>query len=142
MRKGERESTMKFCEHCGAQLEESAKFCNNCGTAIDDNLARLNEKINKPPVIYTSNVTSVEEKPKLSEIVTPAKKEIKTGILVVLIVLANPIMLAVYGLGGIIGSIITVGIVILIWKKYSWKNWLKVTLTVIFVLFGIVLLFA
>lgn len=28
---------MKFCEKCGAELEENAKFCRSCGTAIDSN---------------------------------------------------------------------------------------------------------
>lgn len=25
----------KFCEHCGAPLEEDAKFCTDCGHPID-----------------------------------------------------------------------------------------------------------
>lgn len=133
---------MKFCENCGAQLDDSAKFCENCGTAIDDNLAGLNENISQNPVAFTTNVANVDEKKKLSETVTPAKKEIKTSILVVLMILANPIMLAVYGLPGILGAIVTAGIVFLIWKKHSWKNGLKVVLTVVFVLFGFILMFA
>ncbi len=28
---------MKFCEKCGAELEENAKFCQSCGAAIDVN---------------------------------------------------------------------------------------------------------
>lgn len=28
---------MKFCEKCGAELEENAKFCQSCGVAIDSN---------------------------------------------------------------------------------------------------------
>lgn len=28
----------KFCQNCGAELEEGAKFCNSCGTAVAEEL--------------------------------------------------------------------------------------------------------
>lgn len=28
---------MRYCIHCGAELEEDAKFCTNCGSAVEEN---------------------------------------------------------------------------------------------------------
>ena len=30
------EGIMKFCEECGAKLEDDAKFCEECGAAVED----------------------------------------------------------------------------------------------------------
>lgn len=31
---------MKYCQHCGVQLEDSARFCPHCGTPVPDPAAR------------------------------------------------------------------------------------------------------
>ena len=31
---------MKYCQHCGVQLEDSARFCPHCGTPVPDPAVR------------------------------------------------------------------------------------------------------
>ncbi len=33
---------MKYCKHCGAQIEDTAAFCPNCGTNVSDDAVNFN----------------------------------------------------------------------------------------------------
>ena len=42
---------VKYCQECGAELEDDAKFCDGCGNKVDDDLETLASEdkiINKP----------------------------------------------------------------------------------------------
>lgn len=42
---------MKYCENCGAQLEDHAKFCEECGTKVEIEEVPQPKKKNKTPLI-------------------------------------------------------------------------------------------
>lgn len=51
---------MRFCEECGAQLEDDAKFCEECGAVISDSLT-MDEELREESQEELHEETSVEE---------------------------------------------------------------------------------
>ena len=50
---------MKFCPHCGKQLNEHAKFCGNCGNAIALPTQINNDYVHQSELTYSSTSKSV-----------------------------------------------------------------------------------
>lgn len=49
---------MKFCQNCGAQLQEGATFCANCGSAVAQEQAQQNYAAPSTPVSTAGDVTT------------------------------------------------------------------------------------
>ena len=47
---------MKFCEHCGAKLENGATYCPNCGAKVE-----IKEKVNGTVVNNNENTNQVKD---------------------------------------------------------------------------------
>ncbi len=77
---------MKFCEECGAQLEEGAVFCEECGTPVE-------EAPQEPIVVVQSQQIepAVDQKPKRK----PVNKSILVGIIIVVLLVAIGIFVAI-----------------------------------------------
>ena len=139
---------MKFCENCGTQLADDATFCEECGTK---------QEVTAPPVVTQKTesvpVQSVENNvaaqvenmmPKLSETCTPAKREIRGWLMGLLLIVCFPLILAnlVVFLPDFLFWIALIGIdlfvLVLMWKKRSWKLWIKLAVTVAYVLMYVI----
>ena len=75
---------MKFCEECGAQLEDDAIFCEECGTSVE-NL----EIVPDIPPAQPQNISAVKEKKVLP------KKFIAIGVAILLIVIIGSVITGV-----------------------------------------------
>ena len=124
---------MKFCENCGTQLEDSAVFCEECGikqeVIAEDQLASISVEVEQgtQPI-------------KLSQACKPAKKEISGWLMTALLFLCSPLVffeiLPFFPcfLFGLLWFVITIGILVLMWMKRSWKTWLKVAWTIAYII--------
>lgn len=142
---------MKFCENCGTQLADDATFCEECGTKQD--VQEVKETPAAQPKVEStsaqdvlSNVaTQVENMiPKLSETCTPAKREIKGWLMILLLIVCSPLILVnlIAILPDFLFWIVFVGaqlaVLALMWKKRTWKIWIKLAVTAAYVLMYII----
>lgn len=128
---------MKFCENCGTQLADDATFCEECGTKqetketpISQEEQTLNQNANQVNPQVENPI------PKLSETCTPAKREIKDWLMILLLVVCSPLLLFEIiimlpdFLFWIIYSVAPIAVLILMWTtKKSWKMWIKAAVT-------------
>ena len=50
---------MKFCQHCGAQLEANAKFCESCGARVEETVSMEEAEVTsvRKPGINTAGIS-------------------------------------------------------------------------------------
>lgn len=82
---------MKFCEKCGAQLEDDVKFCDECGTPVSN---EEEETVVSTPVLNEQAEAQVAEQAKTRTTEDVKNKERK-GISVVVFVLTLLLILAI-----------------------------------------------
>lgn len=70
---------MKYCKHCGKEIQETAKFCNHCGKSLVDHMPSDKEKpvdANKENIATNAQTSSTEtEDEPQEERVTPAQEK-------------------------------------------------------------------
>jgi uncharacterized membrane protein YvbJ len=148
---------MKFCENCGTQLADDATFCEECGTKQDvketTTVQPEAETNSTQPKVETTatqsainNVaTQVENMmPKLSETCTPAKREIKGWLMILLLIICSPIVLAnlILILPEFLFWVVYIGaqlgVLMIMWKKCNWKLWIKIAVIGVYILMYII----
>lgn len=124
---------MKFCENCGTQLEDNAVFCEECG-------AKQESAQQAQPEVNTPEVETNAQPPKLSATCTPAKKQIAGWLLVVLLFICSPLILfeLIWWLPDFLFWIVFVGaplvVLVTMWRKRTWKTWVKLMWTLAYVI--------
>lgn len=142
---------MKFCENCGTQLADDATFCEECGAKqevqeVKEAPAAQPKVENAPAQDVVNNVAAQVENmmPKLSETCTPAKREIKGWLMILLLIVCSPLVLVnlIAILPEFLFWIVFVGAQLvalaLMWKKRTWKLWIKLVVTAAYVLMYII----
>ena len=157
---------MKFCENCGTQLADDATFCEECGTKQEVmDTAAAQPKVETPvvqPKVETAtaqpkvdntvaqsainNVAAQVENmmPKLSETCSPAKREIKGWVMILLLIICSPLVLVnlIAFLPEFLFWILFVGaqlaVLVLMWKRCNWNLWIKIGVIVAYVLMYII----
>lgn len=134
---------MKFCEECGAKLADDAVFCEECGAKQAPAQKETVVETVTEPVVKAEPVTSeqpVAPTPKLSEICTPAKREMKGWLMIVLLIVCSPWVLFEFiwelpdFLFWVIYIAVPVAMLIATWARRSWKSWVKWAVTIAYVL--------
>lgn len=139
---------MKFCENCGTQLADDATFCEECGAK---------QEVKEAPVVQPkaentaaqsaiNNVAAQVENmmPKLSETCTPAKREIKGWLMILLLIICSPLVLVnlIAFLPEFLFWILFIGaqlaVLVLMWKRCNWNLWIKIGVIVAYVLMYII----
>ena len=142
---------MKFCENCGTQLADDATFCEECGAKqevpeVKETPVAQPKVDSAPAQDVINNVAAQVENmmPKLSETCTPAKREIKGWLMALLLIVCSPLILVnlIAFLPDFIFWIVFVGaqlaVLALMWKKRTWKFWIKLAVTAAYVLMYII----
>lgn len=129
---------MKFCENCGVKLADDAVFCEECGTKQ----APAQKEAIVEPVVQTEHETSeqpIAPTPKLSETCTPAKREPKGWLMIILLIVCSPWVLfeIIWELPNFLFWIlyiaVPVAMLIATWARRSWKAWLKWAVTIAYI---------
>lgn len=131
---------MKFCDNCGTQLADNVLFCEECGAKV--------EQIAGSVILAQENLQTElncgEQPPKLSEICTPAKRQLKDWVFIALLVLCSPIISVnlILWLPEFLFWIVFVGTQIAVlanmWFKRKWKGWIKIAITAAYILMYII----
>ena len=137
---------MKFCENCGTQLADDATFCEECGTKQEVKEESVSQSkvestaVPQPVIENTAaqstinNVAAQVENmmPKLSETCSPAKREIKGWLMILLLVICSPLVLVnlIAFLPEFLFWVVFVGaqiaVLFLMWKRCNWNLWIKI----------------
>lgn len=124
---------MKFCENCGIQLEDNAVFCEECG-AKQDSVEQTQPEVSTPEVEINTQPT------KLSATCTPAKKQIASWLLVLILIICSPVVLfeLIWWLPDFIYMVLMFIIpliaLFIMWKKRTWKPWIKLGCTLAYII--------
>ena len=128
---------MKFCENCGAQLEDDAVFCEECGTkqvspvAIDESTVReyAMDENTTHNTFKDNGVSGV-----------CGKKGLKDWVVIALLVIFSPLILIelLLWLPGVLFWVLYLGLQIVIitymWRTRKWSTWIKVGVLAAYVL--------
>ena len=114
---------MKFCENCGTQLDDNAVFCEECG-------AKQEVVQQAQPEVATSEVEATVQAPKLSATCTPAKKEMKDWIVILILVLCSSLIIGT----GFISTILQFVALVIMWRKRSWSFGVKIGVTIAYII--------
>ena len=126
---------MKFCENCGAQLEDSAVFCEECGSKQEVSASGNDQTI----------VSSKVVPQKQSQQPTPAAKKTptKSWIPILLLVVFSPVVLMLvlttifWWIPEFLFWVIFVGLQLFalafMWKKCAWKPWIIVVVLIVYI---------
>lgn len=135
---------MKFCENCGTKLDDNALFCEECGVKQKIVKSSPVAEVNKLQSVIPYNENEGKQvdiaASKLSETCAPAKREIRSWLLILLLIVCSPLalfcILESINPFALCGVIIVAGIIVLavMWKKRSWKTWLKIIVTVVYII--------
>lgn len=151
---------MKFCENCGTQLADDAVFCEECGTK-QETVAAVTPQIAEKPSTSTPSAAPVQEtvtspvapainsqpalqEIKLSETCVPSKRQIKDWVFIALLILCSPLISVnlILWLPEFLFWIVFVGSQIAVlanmWFKRNWKGWIKIAITVAYILMYII----
>lgn len=135
---------MKFCEECGAKLADDVVFCEECGAkqsptqkeTVVESVAQTEQTTSEQPVTPT---------PKLSDTCTPAKREIKGWLMILLLIVCSPWVLIeltldlpdfLFGVNFLVAPVV---MLIATWARRSWKTWVKWSVTIAYIIEYIVL---
>lgn len=127
---------MKFCDNCGTQLADDALFCDECGTKFEQ-IGSMNNSGQQPE---TDDNSHVDQPQKLSEICTPAKRQLKDWVVIALLVLFSPLVFInlILWLPDFLFWILYIGsqIVMLgyMWLSRKWPTWLKIAIVVAYII--------
>lgn len=146
---------MKFCENCGAKLEDNISFCEECGAKQPvkeqpkQNVIASRDLEPLTEIRDESNVEKVEPivndrdnfvRPKLSEACTPASREIKSWVMILLLILFSPYMMMVLPVSIVRHISDTVLFAMhlfalgIMWKKCNWSIVIKLVVIGIYLL--------
>ena len=140
---------MKFCENCGTKLADNVLFCEECGAkqeVVEQSTQKVvtNETFEQPVAHDEKVENTLEEvaeakyniaRQKLSETCSPASREIKPSVLILLLVMFSPYMMILlpFSIVKYINDYLWLGMQLIVlglmWKKCNWS--LKVKLMVI-----------
>lgn len=148
---------MKFCENCGTQLADDATFCEECGAKQEVKEAtsaqpKVETTVAQPKAEATTTQSAINNvaaqvenmMPKLSETCTPAKREIKGWLMILLLVICSPLVLVnlIAFLPEFLFWILFVGaqlaVLVIMWKRCNWNLWIKIGVIVAYVLMYII----
>lgn len=148
---------MKFCENCGTQLADDATFCEECGTKQEVKETttaqpKVEATVAQPKVETTATQSAINNvaaqvenmMPKLSETCTPAKREIKGWLMILLLIICSPMVLAnlILILPGFLFWVIYIGaqlsVLMLMWKKCNWNLWIKIAVIGVYILMYVI----
>ena len=125
---------MKFCENCGAQLEDNAVFCEECGTKQEAMTQHQTD---------VSNNTAEQEQVQNNYISSKEAKN-KAWLPIVLLIVFSPVILMLimsaifWWLPEFIFWIIYIGLQLIalaiMWKKCMWKSWVKIAVVAAYIL--------
>ena len=99
--------------------------------------------VQNEPIVQTKPVTSeqpIAPTPKLSETCTPAKREIKGWLMTILLIICSPLVLfeLIWWMPDLLFMIVYFGVQIVVlvtmWKKRTWKTWLKLMWTLAYII--------
>lgn len=127
---------MKFCDNCGTQLEDSALFCEECGTKFEQIGATAVPVQNNEQ----ANLNNPNQPQKLSEICTPAKRQLKDWVVVVLLILFSPLVFInlILWLPDFLFWVLYIGSQIAMlgytWLSRKWPVWVKVAIVVAYII--------
>ena len=129
---------MKFCENCGTQLDDNAVFCEGCGTK--------QENYTDAQTDASNNAT--EKKQVYNNGISPKTEKGKSWLPIVLLVAFSPIILMLVmssillWLPEILFWIIYVGLqlfaLVFMWKKCTWKTWVKIAVVAAYILINLI----
>ena len=139
---------MKICKNCGVKLDDDAVFCDECGTKQETVPLTNDDGVSNSTEI-TQNESPAIEEPKLKEIKLSeesktSKREIKSWLLVLLLVICSPLVLIdlILFLPDFLFWVLFVGlqlfVIVLMWRKRSWKTWIKLGVTIGYILMYVI----
>ena len=123
---------MKFCENCGAKLEDNASFCEECGTkqeTVQQNDVQAISHGSMPSQSSTTTSQSVEKS---------TKKQMPEWLFFILLIVCSPLVLykIIWSFSNFWFWIIWLGapiaVIITMWSKKKWKPWIKIAVTLVY----------
>lgn len=139
---------MKFCENCGTQLADNSLFCEECGLKqeVKENAFVQPETENVATQSVINNVVAQVDNmiPNLSEMCTPAKREIRGWFMALLLIICFPLVLVnlIAFLPEFLFWVAFIGVQLtvlaIMWKRCNWNLWVKIGVIAVYILANII----